>query len=255
MSFKIYSGTGTVFMRPVNESGVATGKFFGVGDAYPLTMRVATKKMEVKSRQVERAGQTIASKVEIDNIEGKLTLKEWNARNLAFGLSGAATERTGTSGSVADEAVTMPVPGEYAELTKRDIENVVVTSSPAGTTYTVDVDYVVDPKLGLITSVADGALDAGDVDTLVSFDYAAEAGYQVKVGSSVQVRVEILAHLYDEYRDKHYVMEIDSAVLATDSEINFISEEGSEGEPIVFNMSFETLSGQDSPARIDGVPV
>lgn len=255
MSYKVFSGTGTVYVAPVNSSGVKTDNYKQVGDAYPLSIQVATKKTEVKSRMVERAGQVIASKVEIDTISGTLTLREWNADNLAWALSGAAAQQSVSASSVTDEEVTMPVPGEYAELAYRDVSSVVVTSSPAGTTYEEGTDYEYDAKLGLITSVAGGALAAGTVDTLIDYSYAAKADYQVKVGSSVQIRVAILAHIYDEYRDDHYELEIDSAVLSSNSEINFISEEGSEGELLEFDMTLETLSGQDSPARVNGVPV
>jgi hypothetical protein len=43
MSYKVYSGVGTVYMAPVNSSGVRTGEFTQVGDAYPLSVQVATK--------------------------------------------------------------------------------------------------------------------------------------------------------------------------------------------------------------------
>jgi hypothetical protein len=257
MSYKVYSGTGTVYMAPVNSSGVKTGNFIQVGDAFPLSVQVATKQTEVKSRMVERAGQIIASKTEIDKINGKLTLREWNAQNLAWAVSGLAVSQVAAGASVTDEEFTFPIPGEYKALTtgRRGLSAVVVTSSPAGTTYALNTDYLFDAQLGLFTSVAGGALAAGTVATLIDYTYAAKTGYQVSVGSSVQIRCAILAHLYDEYRGEHYQLEIDSAVLAASQEINFISEEGSEGEQLQFDMTLETLSGQSSPGRINGVPM
>jgi hypothetical protein len=255
MSYKVYSGTGTVYMAPVNSSGVRTGNFIAVGDAYPMSVQVATKKTEVKSRRVESAGQIIASKVDIDTISGKLTLREWNAQNRAWALSGTATSQVAGGASVTDEALTIGIPGEWKPLTtgRRDLSAVVVTSSPAGTTYALNTDYLYDAKLGLFTSVAGGALAAGTVPVLIDYAYAAKVGYSVAVGTQVQIRVAILAHLYDEYRAEHYVLEADSVVLAADSEINFISEEGSEGELLEFGMTLETISGQSSPMRVNGI--
>ena len=258
MSYKIYSGTGTVYMAPVNSSGVKTGDFTKVGDAYPLSVQVSTKQFERKSRMVERAGQIIASKTEIDTINGSLTLHEWNAKNLAWAVSGSAAAMTGTGASVTDEAVTAPAAGEYVQLggttPRRNISAVTVTTSPAGTTYDVTDDYELDTTLGLLTITSTGDISEDDA-LLVSYTYAAESDQRVSIGTSVQIRVAILAHLYDEYRQEHYIMELDSAVLASSSEINFISDEDSDGEPLQFSMVLETLSGQTSPGRIDGVPL
>lgn len=254
MSYKVYSGTGTVYLAPVDSSGVKTGNFIQVGDAYPLAVQVATKQTEVKSRMVERAGQVIASKTEIDKINGKLTLREWNAKNLAWALSGSAVSQVASGATVTNEAMTIAIPGEYKAAAHRGLSAVTVTSSPAGTTYVEGTDYAFDAKLGLFTSIAGGALAAGTVDCLLNYTYAAKTGYRVSVGTSVQIRVAVLAHLYDEYRGEHYELEIDSAVLAASQEINFISEAGSEGEQLQFDMTLETLSGQSSPMRINGVP-
>lgn len=257
MSYKVYSGTGTVYVAPVTSAGVKTAGYRQVGDAYPLAVQVATKKTEVKSRMVERAGQIIASKVEIDTISGKLTLREWNAANLAWALSGLATDQSASGGSVdagTPEAVTALPAGQYAALAHRNVSSVVVKDVTDTTTYVADTDYTLDARLGLITIIAAGDIEAEDV-LHVSYTYAAKTDYSVAVGSSVQIRVAILAHLYDEYRDEHYELEIDSAILSTNSEINFISEEGSTGELLQFDMTLETLSGQTSPARVNGVPI
>lgn len=256
MSYKVYSGTGTVYMAPVDSSGARTAGFTQVGDAYPLSVQVTTKQTEVRSRMVERAGQIIASKNDIDTINGTLTLREWNAQNLAWAVSGTATDQTAVGGSVANAALTMPAPGVWAPLPggQRDLSSVVVTNVAGDVTYDITDDYLVDLKLGLFTSVAGGLLAAGTVATHIDADYAAKTGYSVAVGSNVQIRVAILAHLYDEYREEHYVLEADSVVLAASQEINFISEADSEGEPLQFSMTLETLSGASSPMRINGVP-
>ena len=259
MSYKVFSGTGTLYLAPVNSSGVKTDGFRQVGDAYPLSIQVSTKKIEVKSRMVERAGQIIASKVEIDTIKGSLTLREWNAANLAWALSGSYEALSAAEASVTDEAVTMPPPGEYAQLggatPRRNISEVTVTSSPVGTTYVNGTDYEYDATLGLITSKAGGALAAGTVATLVDYTYAAQTDYRVNIGDQVQIRCAFLAHLYDEYRDDHYTLELDSVVMSASQEINFISEEGGEGEQLQFELTLETLSGASSPGRVDGVPL
>jgi len=256
MSYKVYSGTGTVYFAPVNSSGVRTAGFTQVGDAYPLSVQVTTKQTEVRSRMVERAGQIIASKNDIDTISGSLTLREWNAQNLALGVSGTATDQTAAAGAVTAAALTMPEPGVWLPLPDGEsgLSSVVVKGSGGTPTYDLNEDYLVDTSLGLFTSVAGGLLAAGTVACEITAVVDAKTGYSVAVGTNVQMRVAIKAHLYDEYRQEHYELEIDSAVLAASQEINFISEADSEGEPLQFSMVLETLSGASSPMRINGVP-
>lgn len=261
MSYKAYAGTGTVFMCPVDDTGAKTGEFRQVGDAYPLSIQVQTEQIKKKSRMVERAGQIIAARTKIgdDGYTGSLTLHEWNAANLAWALSGTATAMTGTADTVTAAAHTLGLPGEWTQIggatPRRNISAVTVTSDPAGTTYVLDTDYTLDTTLGLITPIAGRPLAAGDVDVLITYTYAAEADYRIQIGTNVQIRVAILAHLYDEFRQRNYIMELDSVVLAASQEINFISEEDSTGELIQFSMTLETLSGASSPGRIDGVPM
>ena len=261
MSYKAYAGTGTVYMAPVDEAGAKTGPFRQVGDAYPLSIQVTTDQIKKKSRMVERAGQIIAARTKIgdEGITGNLTLHEWNAANLAWALSGSATETTTAGSTVSGEAYEMGEAGEWIQIggatPRRNISAVTVTSDPVGTTYVLDTDYTLDTTLGLITPIAGRPLAAGAVDVLITYTYAAKTNYQVDIGSNVQIRVAILAHLYDEFRQAHYTMELDSVVLAASQEINFISEEDSTGELIQFSMTLETLTGSSSPGRIDGVPM
>ena len=260
MSYKAYSGTGTLYIAPVNSSGVKTGNYRQVGDAYPLSVQVATKKTEVKSRMVERAGQVIASKVEIDSIKGSLTLREWNAANLAWALSGTATEQTKAGATVTDEAITIGKPGEWKQLggatQRRNVSAVAVNNAATpATTYSALTDYEVDAVTGLITARAGGLLAAGTVACVVDYTYATLSDYRITIGDQVQIRCAILGHLYDEYRGEHYTIELDSVVMSASQEINFISDAGSEGEPLQFELTLETLSGASSPGRIDGVPM
>lgn len=253
MGLKAYSGTGTIYMRPVTAAGVKTADFRRVGTAYPMSIQVTNEQVKVLGREVENAGQVIAAKNKLTEIGGSLNLHEWNAANLAWALSGGYTSQVAAGDTVSDEAITMPVPGAWLDLAHRDISSVTVTSSPAGTTYTVDVDYKIDAKLGLITSVTGGALAAGTVAVLVDYTYAAKTGYTVAIGSSTQIRVEILAHLYNEYQDEHWVLELDSVVMGANQEINFISEPDSEGETLQFLLTPETLSGASSCGRVNGI--
>lgn len=73
--------------------------------------------------------------------------------------------------SVVDESATLTVGVAYQVAHPYYIENVVVTSNPAGTTYVEDTDYVVDYDNGTIRAIAGGALDPGPTAVLIDYDY------------------------------------------------------------------------------------
>ncbi|MGD9947522.1 MAG: hypothetical protein AB7U29_03470 [Desulfobulbus sp.] len=256
MGFKAYAGQGTVYMASIDADGNLTSDFRQVGTAYPLSVQVKTDQIKKKSRMVENAGQVIAARTKIadDGITGSLTLHEWNAANLAWALSGSAVALTAESGTVESESVIAPAAGAYKDLTHEGVSNVVVKDATDATTYVAGTDYTVETTLGLITIIESGSISEGD--TLhVGYTYAAKSGYQVDIGSNVTIRVAIKAHLYDEFRGTHHTMELDSVVLASNTEINFISEEDSTGEELQFGMTLETLSGRTSPGRVNGIPM
>lgn len=256
MGYKAYAGQGTVYMASIDADGNLTSDYRQVGTAYPLSVKVQTDQVKKKSRMVENAGQVIAARTKIadDGITGSLTLHEWNAANLAWALSGSAVELTAGSGTVTSEAVTAPAAGAYKALAHEGISSVVVKDATDTTPYVAGTDFTVDATLGLITIIESGSISAGDT-IHVGYAYAAQSGYQVDIGSNVTIRVAIKAHLYDEFRGVHYTMELDSVVLASNTEINFISEEDSTGEELQFSMTLETLSGRTSPGRVNGIPM
>jgi hypothetical protein len=169
-------------------------------------------------------------------------------------LAGDAVELTGSGGTVTAEAVTAVTAGEYAELANDDVSLVVVQDVTDTTTYVENTDYILNAKLGMIAIISGGAIAKDDV-LHIDYTYAAESGYRVNVGTTAQVRVAIRANLKDEFdASREFTIDIDSAVIASSAEINFISEAGSDGEDLQFSMTLETLSGQTSPMRINGIP-
>jgi len=253
MAAKAYAGVGCVYMASVDSAGTKTGNWLKVGNAYPLSVKVNTEQQKQISRMCDTAGQILAVKTEITDTVGSLVLKEWDAKNLAMALSGSAVLMSGVGADVAAEAVTAVDAGEYAELAHPDVSAVVVKDVTDATTYVLGTDYVLNAKLGLISILAAGAIAKDDV-LHIDYTYAAESGYQINVGTTAQKRVAIKANLRDEFdSSREFLLEIDSAVLASSAEINFISAPGSEGEELPFTMTLETVSGQTSPMRVKWV--
>ena len=251
------SFTGTFFGREVDSAGVvlAGANFLDMGELYPLEIQVASKEVKAKSRKVETAGQTVGSKAEIDEISGSMTLRQWNAWTIARLVSGEETKLTGAGGTMPATEFTAPLPGQWIELGHEGFTSLTVTLSPAGTSYVLDVDYKYNAALGLFTSVPGGALAAGTVEVLIGGAYAAESGYRIEVGTRAKTMIQMKGELYNEFSGKKHKVECDCVQLTASKAVNLVSEAGSEGEFLEFNLTFITVPGKTSPVRIDGVPM
>ena len=254
MSLTGLAGIGTIYMAPVDSAGVKTGSYRKVGNAYPFSIQPSTSQKKQVSRLHDTAGQTLHVKTSLDDTIGSLTLKQWNAQNLAYALSGAAVALTGAGGTVTDEVVTALAAGEFEELANPNVSAVVVKDVTDATTYILGTDYVLDAELGMVAIIAGNGIDAADV-LHISYTYAAESGYQVNIGTNTIIRVAIKANLQNEYGGDKWQAEFYSVVLASNAEINFISEPESEGEEIPFTLSFETPTGKTTCGVINGVPM
>lgn len=86
-------------------------------------------------------------------------------------MSNTPATQSQTVSTVTDEAFTARH-DKWVRVANRKISSVVVTSSPAGTTYTVNTDYEVDAELGMIRVKSTGTI--ADAASLL-VDYGAAA--------------------------------------------------------------------------------
>lgn len=253
----VSSFTGTIFGREVDANGVplAGSYWMDLGEVYPLEVQVSSKETKVKSRKVATAGQIIGAKANIEDITGSMTLRQWNAFNLARFFSGTESALTGTGGTMDPTEFTAPLPGRWIYLGHKGFTALTVTSSPAGTAYANGTDYEYNAALGLFTSKDGGALDDGTVEVLIGGTYAAEQGYRIEIGTRAQTRMAIKGELYNEFSGKTQTVEFDCVLLTASKGANLVSEEGSDGEYLEFSNTYITISGQLSPGRVDGIPM
>ena len=249
-----YAGVGCVYAVPVDADGNRTGPIRKVGNAYPLSVQVTTETQKEISRMCDSAGQILDSKTEITDTNGKLVLRQWNAANLAWALMGQEVQNTDSGGSVTDEAVTAPAAGYFVELDHRNVDNVVITNSDGSVTYQEGVDYWLNKKLGLLEIIDGGSISAGD-SLLADYDYAAKAGYVIDLATVRHNRVALMANLTNEFTGDEFTIDLFKVTLSPTNEINFISDPGSEGEVLEFDMVLETPPGKTTPGTVDGIPM
>ena len=133
--------------------------------------------------QGQGAGQAIVVNVfdptrHFSDVVASMTFNSAGAINLGhMGISNLAV-MPATTATVTAEAHTFAGSPATIQLAHGNIQasSVVLTSSPAGTTYVQGTDYSVDARTGLITQIAGGALTATEA-VLVTYTYYSGTPY------------------------------------------------------------------------------
>lgn len=155
-----YIGKGKIYLKVYGSSA----GYVSVGNASQLQANIAEDKKELLDF-TNAGGGLYDSVTRISSVSTSITVHDLNSSNLAIALRGSATENTSVT-AITDESIT-----GYVGLipTARPInvaQSVVVTSDPAGTTYTEGTDY--DISSAGITILAGGAISNG---TALLVDY------------------------------------------------------------------------------------
>jgi hypothetical protein len=116
---------------------------------------------------------------------------------LAFAVDDNSVSASDGGGATAVTAAAFTFPSsgtpQIVALGHESVSKVVVTSSPAGTTYVEGTDYVVDYQAGLVIRVSGGAIAAGG-SVLISYNWGAPtrsvAGRIVNLDPSGEVWVD-----------------------------------------------------------------
>jgi hypothetical protein len=117
--------------------------------------------------------------------------------SLAFAVddNSVSAHDGGGATAVAAAAFTLPASGtpQLVVLNHENVSDLVVTSSPAGTTYVEGTDYVVDYQAGLVIATSSGAIAAA-AQVLISYDWGAPtrsvAGRVVNLDPSGEVWID-----------------------------------------------------------------
>ncbi len=137
----------------------------------------------LKAIQAQGAGQVVAinvfnPSVHLSDVVASFTLNSSGAISLGqMGISNLSILPTTTSNVTAESHTFSGTPATI-QLAHGVIKvsSVVVTSSPAGTTYVQGTDYSVDPRTGAISRIAGGAITPSQT-VLVSYSYYSGTPY------------------------------------------------------------------------------
>lgn len=243
---------GCLFAQNVNASGVASGPIFKMGNAYPLSLQMSVSANEMISAMCDTAGQLLEVRNEIDSNSGELTLYQYGAAEIGYALGATPVAMTGVGSTIADEDVTAPDPGDWAELGHKNLSAFVLKDATDAITYVEGTDYLINTHLGVFTTITGGAIVA-DATLHWSATEAAESGYKLEMGTVLQNNLRIFGSLKDIRIGNKVAVNLKCVSLTAKNGVTLISEPKTEYESLSFELKLITPSGQTSPATIEGI--
>ncbi|HAO23508.1 MULTISPECIES: hypothetical protein [unclassified Methylophaga] len=237
---------GTLYLnRKVN--GVAQG-IVRVPGVTRFSIQPASERLENRSKDKGKYGQVTDTVVLPQPTVLGISIGEVDGESLAIALMGDLETIDVTAGSVTDEEVTTKG-DRFVKLDHKNItaESVVVTGADEVTVFEEGTDYEINYSLGLILALSSGAITEGEVVTL-DYDHGPIAGSRINGSTRPEVRGEFILDGRNLADGKELSITVDEAVVAAESEVDFMSDEF-----VLLEMSgtMNTLQGKNAPYTVD----
>lgn len=162
-----------------------------IGNVSNLELSFSTEETSIKDYRT-CAGGNYASSIDIDEANFSLSFADYSPDNIAMAFFG--TTSAVAAGAITDESITAP--SDLASGADRFVatanminteQSVVVTTDPAGTTYTAGTDY--DVRSGGIIIYGSGSISASDA---LLIDYTKIAATKVEALMSASIEKEMI---------------------------------------------------------------
>lgn len=105
-----------------------------------------------------------------------------------------------------------------------DIFTITVTGGEGIATYTVDEDYTLNARLGLIEVLSGGLISNGQT-LKVSYTWAAETGYKITGATQPVVKARLLLDGKNDYNGEAVRVDVWEAQLSPSNEVDFLADE------------------------------
>lgn len=246
INLRNYTASGNIYGALLDANKQRISGYLDMGEAWPVKLKVEVQSKQLKSSRKGMRGQIVAAGGRINGVTGTVGIKNWNARNIAMLLAGRAVEQTAASGAVSDQGIVLPKDGSWIPLGRHNVSSVTIAGKSEGT------DFEVQTSAGFIRNLTNT-----EISGQVSFSYAGLSGYRINIADTPVIRMAILIDGKNDETSEPMIIELDSVVFTSNSEMAFISEPEMDYEEMEFNIQCETLisQGKTSPGTIDGVPI
>jgi len=216
-------GRGALMLdRYVNNAPSGSLRF--VGNVTELRLST-TDEVREKFSAVEESAPLLKRVVSRRTIEVVGVFDEFEMENLALAMMGNVAEATQSAVAVTDMAIANVQHGRYYDLGSRNIAALVVTTDPAGTTYTLGTDYTADLIRGLLYIVPGGTIPDGTGDLLVDFTRATVTTIQTIDGGNESLIEAFLHFESDNASGPNYRLRAWRVSINPDGELGFIGDD------------------------------
>jgi hypothetical protein len=240
-----FVGEGDIYIERF-VAGVSQG-LAGPYFAKKFEVKPNSDKKELVSKGRGTYGQVLES-VTLPKPTGfTLELNEVNRESLTMALLGTASTFTQLAGSLTDQAVTVKL-DRWVPVTKQNLTGAPVVKHTSGLPiYVQDVDYSINPQLGLIKAIVGGAIvDAASVK--VTSTYGAISSTMISGVTNGDIRAKLI---FDgrNYVDKlPCIVTVWEAIISADSAFDFL---GSDFNSVNLPGTMKTPIGKSEPFTVE----
>lgn len=214
---------GNFFLDRLNDQGVSQG-IFGPINMTKLELKTEAESKVRSSRKKQSYGQALDDVKIAKPSEVSCEFDDQPAELVAMALMGEVVNVNQASGTVTDEAKTLPANQAWLELGHTNLADTGFAVTFGGTAMVIGTDIEVNYALGLIRSIKGGAAEAGG-SVQVSYQHNAISGKQVNGGMRSQVRARIFGEGVNLATGKPIRLEVFEASLMPDKAIDFAASE------------------------------
>ncbi|MCG9722111.1 hypothetical protein [Shewanella sp. Isolate7] len=214
---------GNFYVDRLNAQGQSTG-IIGPINTTKLALKAEAEEKVRSSKKKGSYGQALSVVKIAKPCEVEWSFDDQPAELIAMAMLGDTQVINSGSGTLTDEAVTLPANQKWVQLPNSNFAEVGFEVKKDAATLVLGTDYEVNYALGLVRSVKGGAVEAGGAVT-VTGQHNAISGTLVKGGINAQTRVRLFGEGTNLETGKPMKLDIFDASLSPTSAIDFAASE------------------------------
>lgn len=235
---------GDLYFDFLTPAGDSTG-FDLAGNCKKLIPKVTTETLKNPLNGRDTLGQIGDSYTRITDSTISFAMNRYDPRIVAMFFAGSAVDITAVAGAYT--ATVTAIHDKWVPIEVIDLSTCTVKDSAEATTYTVNTDYEINLRLGMIKVLSSGTIGDGD-ELHLSGDKAAASGFKVTGATQPVVNVGLY------FDGKNYVdgsdlkMRVWKAQLVADGDFDVLAQGGF--PELGFTGTMITPAGKTSPFEI-----
>lgn len=244
MAARGFIGAGDIYIERI-ISGVPqglAGPYYA--DKFEIKPNVEVKELTSKGRN--DYGQTLESVAIQQPADFTLDLKEVNKESLTIAMLGSQAQTSQAAGTLTNQAVAAKL-DRWVAVGKENLGTIVVKDDSDTTTFVVDVDYKVNPQLGLIKALPGGQIMDGD-ELHISGPHLAVSATVISGATSTDIRARLIFDGINQADGLPVIVKVHEAIIAADSAFDFLADDFN---TVSLPGKMKTPTGKNEPFTIE----